>query len=83
MADFTRIPSFQQYQLLMQNSMAQIYTNDLGFTRVYPMKLKSQTHESLVAFIHEIGILSSLHSDDAKELMQGKFKELCKQYHIP
>jgi hypothetical protein len=63
--------------------MAQIYTNDLGFTRVYPMKLKSQTHESLVAFIHEIGILSSLHSDDAKELMQGKFKELCKQYHIP
>jgi hypothetical protein len=63
--------------------MAQIYTNDLAFTRVYPMKLKLQAHESLATFIHEVGIPSSLHLDDAKELMQGKFKELCKQYHIP
>jgi IS30 family transposase len=47
------------------------------------MKLKSQAHESLSAFIHEVGIPSSLHSDDAKELMQGKFKDLCKEFHIP
>jgi hypothetical protein len=28
-------------------------------------------------------IPSSLHSDDAMELMHGKFKDLCKEYHIP
>jgi hypothetical protein len=74
---------FSQVPTLNGNSMAQLYTNDLAFTRVYPMKLKSQAHESLSAFIHEIGIPSSLHSDDAKELMQGKFKDLCKEFHIP
>lgn len=46
------------------------------------MQLKSQTHETLSSFIHEIGIPSSLHSDNAKELMQGRFKDLCKEYHI-
>jgi hypothetical protein len=63
--------------------MAQLFTNDLAFTRVYPMKLKSQVHESLSAFIHEVGIPSSLHLDNAKELMQGKFKDLCKEFHTP
>jgi len=63
--------------------MAQIYTNDIAFTRVYPMRLKSQAHETLSAFIHEVGVPSSLHSDDAKELMEGKFKDLCKDFHIP
>ena len=74
---FSDVPS------LNGNGMAQIYTNDIAFTRVYPMKLKSQAHETLSAFIHEVGIPSSLNSDDAKELMHGKFKELCKEYHIP
>jgi hypothetical protein len=63
--------------------MAQIYVNDIGFTQIYPMQLKSQVHETLSSFIHNIGILSSLHSDDAKELMHGKFKEICKDYQIP
>jgi len=74
---------FSSVPTLNGNSMAQIYTNDLAFTRVYPMKLKSQAHKTLSAFIHEVGIPSSLHSDDAKELMQGKFRDLCKDYHIP
>ena len=63
--------------------MAQVYTNDHGYSKVYPMKLKSQTHETLSTFIHEVGIPSAIHSDDAKEIMQGRFKELCKEYHIP
>jgi hypothetical protein len=74
---------FSGVPTLNGNSMAQIFTNDLAFTKVYPMKLKSQMHEALSAFIHEVGILSSIHSDDAKELMMGEFKELCKEFHIP
>jgi hypothetical protein len=73
---------FSSVPTLNGNTMAQIHTNDLAFTKVYPMKLKSQTHESLSAFIHEVGIPSALHPDDAKELMQGKFKDLYKEYHI-
>lgn len=30
-----------------------------------------------------VGKPSSLHPDDAPELMQGKFKEICKDYQIP
>ncbi len=50
--------------------------------QLYPMQLKSHAHETLSTFIHNIGILSSLHSNNAQEIMQGKFKELCKDYHI-
>jgi hypothetical protein len=44
---------------------AQLYTNDIGFMKVYPMQSKSETHETLNAFIHEVGIPYELHSDDA------------------
>jgi len=74
---------FSAAPTLSGNSMAQIYTNDNGYTKVYPMKLKSQTHETLSTFIHEVGIPSAIHLDDAKELKHGKFKESCMEYHIP
>jgi len=74
---------FSSVPTLNGNTMAQVYTNDHGYSKVYPMKLKSQTHETLSTFIHEVGIPSAIHSDDAKEIMQGRFKELCKEYHIP
>ena len=74
---------FSSVNSLNGSAMAQVYTNDQGYTRVYPMKLKSQAHETLSTFIHEVGIPSAIHSDDAPELMQGRFKELCKEFHIP
>jgi hypothetical protein len=65
------------------NAMAQIYTNDHGYSKVYPMKLLLQAHSTLSQFIHEVGISSAILSDDAPELMKGKFKDLCKEFHIP
>jgi hypothetical protein len=62
--------------------MAQLYINDLTFTKVYPMKLKSQTAETLSTFIHDVGIPTIMHSDDANELIRGKFRLLCKDYGI-
>jgi len=62
--------------------MAQLYINDLSFTKVYPMKLKSETSHTLAAFIHDVGIPHTIHSDDAPELMQGKFRALCRDYGI-
>jgi hypothetical protein len=44
--------------------------------KVYPMQSKSETYETLNAFIHKVGIPHEFHSDDAKELMEGKFKQI-------
>jgi hypothetical protein len=74
---FALVPS------LNGNKMSQIYINDLSFTKTYPMKAKSETVDTLNAFIQEVGIPHALHSDDAKELLQGPFKQLCKDYGIP
>jgi hypothetical protein len=60
--------------------MAQLYINDLSFTKIYPMKLKSETQLTLSTFIHDVGIPHSIHSDDAPELMHGKFRALCRDY---
>jgi hypothetical protein len=56
--------------------MAQLYTNDVDFTKVFPMKTKSEAPDTLVAFMQDVGIPSALHSDDAKELTQGRMGEL-------
>jgi len=73
---FSSVPS------LNGSKMAQLYINDLSFTKTYPMKLKSEVADTLSKFIHEVGIPHAIHSDDAPELMQGKFKQLCKEYQI-
>jgi hypothetical protein len=52
---------------LQGNKMAQMHINDVQFCKVYPMKIKSVTSDNLSAFIHEVGILSTIHSNDAKE----------------
>ena len=54
--------------------LAQLYTNDIGFIKVFPMRAKSEAFESLSAFIHEVGIPDELHSDDAK--IQGNMPGL-------
>lgn len=73
---FSSVPS------LNNSKMAQLYINDLSFMKVYTMKQKSEAVDTLSKFIHEVGIPHALHSDDAPELMQGKFRQLCKDYQI-
>lgn len=57
--------------------MAQTNINDQLFTKIYPMKLKSEMPHNLTAFIHDVGIPNTIHSDNAPELMLGKFCALC------
>lgn len=63
--------------------MSQLYTKDLLFTKIYPMKTKSEAADTLPAFIHEVGTPNVLHSDNAKELTQGRLKAPCNDYSIP
>jgi hypothetical protein len=62
--------------------MAQLYTNNLSFVKIYPMKAKSEVSDSLSKFLHKVGIPNAIHSDDAPELMHGRFKQICKEYGI-
>lgn len=73
---FSKAPS------LNNAKMAQIYDNDLSFTKIYPMKMKSEAGDTLQTFIHDVNIPHSIRSNDVPELMHGKFKQLCKDYGI-
>jgi hypothetical protein len=74
---------FASIPAISGKKIAQIFTNDIHFTKVYPMASKGDTSDALLSFIHHVGIPSSIHSDDAKEITKGKFKKLCQDYHIP
>jgi hypothetical protein len=64
------------------NTMAQLFINDIQYTRVFPMKRKSEAGLTLQELIQDIGIPSALHCDGALELQYGKWKELCSEYGI-
>jgi hypothetical protein len=67
---FSSIPSTQG------NTMGQIFVNDIGFVKFIPMKQKSEAGHALAEFIQDIGIPSSLHTDDAKELTLGTWRKV-------
>jgi hypothetical protein len=64
------------------STCCQLYANDIGFTMLYPMRLKSEAVKTLKCFIHDVGIPQTLHNDNAKELMQGKWRKVCYDYSI-
>jgi hypothetical protein len=73
---------FSSTASLSNCAMGQMYTNDVNFTKFYPMKKKSDAPDTLISFMQDIGIPSELHSDDAKELTLGKMGDLARQFWI-
>ena len=67
---------------LSRCTMGQMFTNDVNFSKFYPMKRKSEASDALVSFMQDIGIPCELHSDDAKELTEGKMGELLRKFWI-
>jgi hypothetical protein len=63
--------------------MAQIYTNDINFTRIFPIHTKGEAGNTLLDFIRDIGIPSEIVSDYAKETMGGSFKTIADEHQIP
>jgi hypothetical protein len=45
--------------------MAQLYVNDIQYTRIFPMMKKSEAGLTLLELIQDIGIPSALHCDGA------------------
>jgi len=73
---FSTVPS------LRNNLVAQIFVNDIGFTRVTPMRSKADAGHALLEFIQDIGVPSALHTDNAKEMMTGKWETVRKDHQI-
>jgi hypothetical protein len=73
---FAKTPSLNGY------TMGQVYTNDINFTKFIPMKRKGKAPDSLIQFMQDIGIPSYLHSDNAKELTQGRMGDIIRKCWI-
>jgi hypothetical protein len=73
---------FASKKSLHRNTVAQIFTNDIGYMYLMPMKSKSEAPYALKEFIQDIGVPSQLHTDEAKELMIGRWKEICQMHGI-
>jgi hypothetical protein len=56
---------FATYPSLSCSTMGQMYTNDVHFTKFYPMINKSEAPDMLIKLIQDIGVPSKLHSDNA------------------
>jgi len=64
------------------NTCSQVFVTDFDFTWVLPMKLKGDAPFVLQDFIHDIGILRHIHTDDVKELMASRWKKIVNKYGI-
>jgi hypothetical protein len=64
---------FSDVLSLSNCKMGQLYANNIDFTKFYPMRHNGEASDTLIAFIQDIGIPSGLHSDNTKELTEGKW----------
>ena len=60
---------FPSVKSVQGNTMGQIYVKHIGFMHFMPMQKKSEAGYALAEFIQDVGIPTSLHTDDAKELI--------------
>jgi hypothetical protein len=58
-----------------QNSHAQVYCTDFGWTRAYPMKTESEAHYTLYSLFKDIGVPNKMVMDNAKTQVLGKFRQ--------
>eukprot|EP00804_Cyclotella_cryptica_P004620 CCRYP_006942-RA/>CCRYP_006942-RA protein AED:0.23 eAED:0.23 QI:0/-1/0/1/-1/1/1/0/675 len=61
--------------------MVQICASDFGWSRCYPMTLKSEAHEALGLLFAREGVPPKMIVDGAKEMKMGEFARKCKEAH--
>ena len=62
-----------------KNKYAQVFGTRFGWTRVYPMRNKSDAHEELSLMAQRDGVLFAIVMDDSKEQMLGPFRRKAKE----
>lgn len=58
------------------NTCCQIFVNDTGFSKHIPLKSKGDAGDALEELFMDVGVPTSLHTDGAKELTIGKWKDV-------
>jgi len=66
----------------LQNTCAQVFVTDFGYAKFSLMKSKEEASYALKELIQDIGIPSELHTDGAKELTMGTWKQVCRDWGI-
>ena len=75
---------FSKQKSVVGNTCAQMFTDGMGFTYVYPMRSKAQAGEALHKVTIDVGVPNTIISDSAGEQSGDKthFKEVLKRCHI-
>jgi len=73
---------FANCSSLTGNKCAQLFVTDFGYLKFTAMKNKSEAGYALQELIGEVGIPLRIHTDGAKELTNGKWKEVCRDSNI-
>ena len=73
---------FLNVKSVLQNTCGQLFITDFGYVKFTPMKLKSEVPNALKELLQDVSNPKEMHSDGAKELMQGAWKSTCQEAGI-
>ena len=73
---------FSNVKSIQGHSCGQLFVTDFGYSKFVPMKSKAEAGYALQDTIRDTGIPNHIHTDGAKELIQGRWKEICKDANI-
>lgn len=73
---------FSGVKSIIGNTCAQLFITEFGYGKVCPMKLKSEAGYALKELIQDVGIPKEIHTDGAKELTAGMWKQICRDADI-
>jgi hypothetical protein len=73
---------FSNSPSLLGNKCGQLFVTDFSYMRFVPMKNKSKAGFALQELIQEVGKPNQMHTDGAKQLTTGKWKEVCRDSNL-
>ncbi len=64
------------------NTCGQLFITDFGYAKFVPMRTKAEAGYALKELIQDVGIPKEIHTDGAKELTMGTWKQICRDAGI-
>ena len=64
------------------NTCGQLFITDFGYAKFVPMRTKAEAGYALKELIQDVGIPKEIHTDGAKELTIGTWKQICRDAGI-
>jgi hypothetical protein len=79
---FTSDTFFANKPSLLNHTCAQLFISDFGYGKFCPMKLKSEAGYALQELIQGVGIPEQIHTDGAREMTMGSWRQTCRDAGI-